>query len=93
MMFHVGQQVVCVDDKPRPGYSDIAMPVRGLVYTIKWIGYFYVEHRKTVCVELCEIIRPRPVPFIASRFRPVRTTSIEVFERLLTQVPTKEPVT
>ena len=102
MNFHVGQKVVCVDDK---------IPCRSLangsIYTIRWFGLHVDPHFGTnLCVRLAEI-NPRPeesellkdypealadVPYYASRFRPLvtRKTDISIFKRMLT--PNQEKV-
>ena len=91
MSFHVGQQVVCVNDKFS---SDLRwrqtvhlFPVRNAIYTIREI---HVEGPLTgFCFH--EIVNPctwfaaglgEPA-FNSRNFRPVKTTSIEVFEKLL----------
>lgn len=84
--FHVGQQVVCVDASPdwRGRPTNV---VKNAVYTIAEIG----EPDSTgalglILVEVRPQYRGRP-GYRASRFRPVRKTSIEIFERMLTKAP------
>lgn len=85
-MFHVGQKVVCVDDGP--GLDD-GLPVslvRGSVYTIS-------EIENLVGAIKTEEAGPFEVRtyFHRRRFRPVHTTSIEIFEAMLVPTP-KEKV-
>jgi hypothetical protein len=97
MSFHVGQQVVCIDDR----FSDHEIWRRAVrsfpklhgIYTIREI----VESDGLLGFCFYEITNPRAEfcngylePAFKSRnFRPVKKTSIEIFERLL--VPA-EPV-
>ena len=90
--FHIGQVVVCIDAEglPRPlldrGVS--ACPVERGVYTIRDI--LVIEDRVGLWLE--EIRNPptkwlngevRELVFLAHRFRPAKTTSLEVFRTLL----------
>jgi hypothetical protein len=94
MSFHVGQQVVCVDDR----FSDHEIWRRAVrsfpklrgVYTIREI----IEDDGLFAFCFFEITNP-PAPFFngclepafnSENFRPVRKTSIEVLERLLVPV-------
>jgi hypothetical protein len=88
--FHVGMQVVCVFDSwidPRGA----ATPKNGLVYTVREI----VDAAPWLGLRFEEIVNPvldhdegvMECDFDARAFRPVRTTSIEVFERLLAPSP------
>ena len=99
MSYHVGQQVVCVNDRfsPNPGWRQTvrAFPVRNGVYTIREI------HCEPPLVGFCfyEIVNPRTwfaigygePAFNCKNFRPVKPTSIEVFEKLL--APTRDDKT
>jgi hypothetical protein len=96
----VGQKCVCIDDKPHPlNWRGLDGLRKGEVYTIRRIGF---DVDGTFGIWLSEIIRPHQdgapewgeLPFVATRFRPVKTTSIECFKALLAPVPTKqkEPV-
>jgi hypothetical protein len=92
--FQVGQKIVCVVDqdewKPDPGcvVGRIELPVRGVVYTVRAVR---VIGTCLPCVLLREIENaPRDtefgvleVAYDAQGFRPVRETSIEVFEKIL----------
>lgn len=98
MSFDIGQQVVCVNDRfsrdMRWRRTVHKFPILNSIYTIREI---HVEGR---LVGFCfhEILNPctwfaagygEPA-FNSRNFRPVKSTSIEVFERLL--VPTAEQV-
>ena len=110
MSFHVGQRVICVDDRPRVGVragrGDEAMPKAGITYTIRTI-----LHREPLGLDqdgvlLEEIVNPvrwytapagpirAELHFRVDRFRPVRTTNIDVFTRMLEPAPREsaEPV-
>jgi len=91
MSFHVGQQVVCVNDRfsrdMRWRQTVRNFPILNSIYTIREI---YVEGP---LVGFCfqEILNPctwfaagfgEPA-FNSRNFRPVKTTSIEVFKKLL----------
>lgn len=96
--FHVGQRVVCVDAS---GLSDSGDTIHeGRIYTISWVGWFENPYLgiKGVCVHLEEVKRSPPsmgstpmddkaYPYFASRFRPVKDTSIEIFRSLLSSIP------
>jgi hypothetical protein len=80
-MFEVGQQVVCVDNKPRD-WRPFGDPLHvGGVYTVAGItlgGEGVLLH---------EAVAGSPTGYWANRFRPVRKTSIEVFEQMLAPPP------
>jgi hypothetical protein len=97
MSFHVGQQVVCVNDRfsrdMRWRRTVRNFPVLNSIYTIREI------HVEGPLVGFCfhEILNPytrfaagfgEPA-FNSRNFRPVRTTNIEVFKRLLAPTSTK----
>jgi hypothetical protein len=104
MPFHVGQRVVCVNtrnwsdrSRDRPKY-----PKRGAVYTVRAIVVCTDRGYDEDGLYLEEIVnKPRlyedpqgqlmkcEVAFRMSRFRPVRTTSIDVFTQMLEPVPQK----
>jgi hypothetical protein len=88
--FHVGQVVVCVDDEDLPGAEEDVgtCPKKGGVYTVRalrlWDGM--------VSLMLAELVNPSfeweggnvgEIAFYARRFRPAKTTSLEVFEGML----------
>lgn len=91
MSFHVGQQVVCVNDKfstdQRWRNTVSVFPVRSAIYTIREI------HVEAPLTGFCfhEIVNPRTwfaagygePAFNSRNFRPVKPTSIDVFEKLL----------
>lgn len=95
-MFHIGQKVVCVNDrnsKFRNGFWD-GLLKKGNIYTIRWTGEFPWEpDRKCgLGVRLIEIHRGLEFinawddyPFGAYRFRPIqeRKTDISIFTALL----------
>ena len=96
MSFHVGQQVVCVNDRfscdMRWRQTVRIFPIVNSIYTIREI------HVEGPLVGFCfyQILNPctwfaagfgEPA-FNSRNFRPVKTTSIEVFKKLL--VPTAE---
>lgn len=89
-MFRVGQKVVCVDSRSRPGFRDWRpghQPKKGAIYTVRDV---------CLCLDgspgirVTEIIRHGTVPvddlpYAAARFRPVvsRPTSIEFAHEIL----------
>jgi len=91
MSFHIGQQVVCVDDKfSKEEYwrrSVRAFPQLHAIYTIREI----IDYGDLIGFCFYELTNPRAYfskgfhepAFNSRNFRPVRKTSIEVFERLL----------
>ena len=102
MSFHVGQRVVCVSDKfscdMRWRRTVRIFPVLKTIYTIREI------HAEGPLMGFCfhQIVNPctwfaagyGDPAFNSRNFRPVKTTSIEVFERLLTptdRVTTRTP--
>lgn len=88
--FHIGQLVVCVDDKPRePKMAHlIAWPVKGLVYTIRGFKEtadglgLYIEEIVNREQKLRDGTFGEPGYYL-DRFRPVRKTSIEAFTAML----------
>lgn len=79
MTFHVGQKVVCIDDGPTP-FLDAVPLVKGVVYTIANIGL----HADSA-IGLDEVDAGASQWF-ANRFRPVKTTNIDVFLQMLNPV-------
>lgn len=91
-MFRVGQKVVMIARlKDRHGYGDECCPTFGEVYTIRDF-----DHRDAITrIRLEEIVNrvgryltasgvfEMEPAFNLSAFRPVKTTSIEIFHRLL----------
>jgi hypothetical protein len=97
MSFHVGQQVVCVNDRfsrdMRWRQTVRNFPILNSIYTIREI------HVEGALVGFCfhEILNPcrwfaagfgEPA-FNSRNFRPVRTTNIEVFKQMLVPTNTK----
>ena len=96
--FYVGQKVVCVNvRKMLRGYTN---PILGSVYTIREDvpPEMYVDGAPGIL--LSEIVNPpephpcgdRERPFHSKRFRPVQTTNIDVFLKMLEPTPVKETV-
>lgn len=83
MDFYVGQPVVCVNGKPRNAgliiggllleEPDCGYPVVGQVYTVSALG---IAISGVPGVDLKELPHPSRY-WAASRFRPVKTTSID----------------
>ena len=92
-MFHVGQRVVCVNDAGLRIACDLKhMPVAGLIYTIREFkdvdgpGFLLEE----IVNDLFQYSYGMDEPyFCATRFHPVKNTSIEVFRKLLAPMPEK----
>lgn len=93
-MFSVGQLVVCIREfsSRRPLKGEV-FPTKGMVYTVRDVrtdGIPWFDC--TAYILLDEIVNPKdPVLkvepyFHALNFRPVRTTSIEVFNTMLKPV-------
>jgi hypothetical protein len=95
MSLHVGQQVVCVNDAFSPcAYwrrAVSALPRLGMVYTIRHIR----EAHGLIGLCFFEIVSPHAhfaegyvePAFNSKNFRPVRRTSIAVFEQTLRKAP------
>jgi hypothetical protein len=92
MSFHVGQQVVCVSDRfsQRVFWRKTvhAFPKLHSIYTIREIceeggltGFYFYEIRNPRAHFACGYDEPA---FNSKNFRPVRKTSIDIFERMLT---------
>lgn len=99
-MFEVGQMVVCVDDGPR-GDGRIVPLKKGTIYTIAsyhpGVGRNRDGSRGKGGVSLNEVPSPpRSLRFkgryCATRFRPIRKHSIEIFQDIANGVkqPEKE---
>lgn len=90
--FHVGQEVVCVNDAPMegqgPGYLDGLKA--GAHYTVRWVGNGTSHWSASYSgVRVAEIMRPArggdpepDVAFVAERFRPVKADAIAIFRRM-----------
>ena len=101
MAFHIGQRVVCVNARFSDRVPCERYPKRHAVYTVRAMvprrahgydedGLYLVEIVNARGRYRCPDGRRRrcEVAFRMSRFRPVRTTNIEVFTRMLEPVPT-----
>lgn len=93
MSFHIGQQVVCVNDRfsADPGWrrAVLRFPQLKAIYTIREI-IIGEDVGQPGLIGFCfyEIVNPPTLPhgepaFNSKNFRPVRPTNIEVLERLL----------
>ena len=96
-VFYVGQKVVCVKDRRYPGgYPYVPkLPKQGCVYTIREIVPCRAQGYDEDGMRLVEIINPvrihsfplgrrkSELSFRLSRFRPVHTTNIDVFLKML----------
>jgi hypothetical protein len=96
MTFHIGHQVVCIDDRfPEEGYwwqVTRNLPRRNSIYTIRRIlrGEDYGVP-PSVSFHFYEIVNPIALfpkgyfepSFMRERFRPLKKTNIDVFEKLL----------
>jgi hypothetical protein len=99
MSFHIGQQVVCINDVfsscPYWRSAVSAFPKLHMIYTIRHMR----EAHGLLGLCFYEIVSPRAQfsegyvepAFNSKNFRPVKRTSIAVFEKLLAPAPT-EPV-
>lgn len=97
MSFHVGQQVVCINDAfslcPSWRRALAALPKLHMIYTIRHMR----EAHGLLGLCFFEIVSPRAhfsegyvePAFNSRNFRPVKRTSIEVFEKLLTPAPAR----
>lgn len=98
-MFHIGQKVVCVNDrlnafgnpKNNPMF-DLEGLTKGSIYTIRWCGYDPGWDIAIVRIE--EILRLKGTPwedfpYGAPRFAPLKKkqTSIAVFQEMLVKTP------
>jgi hypothetical protein len=95
MSLHVGQQVVCVSDafSPCPYWrrAVAALPKLGMVYTIRSMR----EAHGLIGLCFFEIVSPHAQfsegyvepAFNSKNFRPVRRTSIALFEGILREAP------
>lgn len=92
MSFHLGQKIVCIDDRwHHPNGLPPILPRKGVVYTFAgWESYVEPGNpNRYLYVEEIPKCQPdsslRLVSFQASHFRPVveRKTDISIFKRLL----------
>lgn len=92
--FHVGQQVVCIDDKFKNVSIDQGIR-KGLIYTLTWVGMYqhYVDG-EFLGVKLAEVDRGNDdgpggygaadMPFRATRFRPLVSDPLSIFKAIAT---------
>lgn len=99
-MFRVYQKVLCVTSPANMGYGDEIMPTVGEIYTIRDIRPSLFRESAVAVVHLAEIRNDHRVYrmndagyeamdecwFRSNHFRPLvsKTTSIEIFRKLLT---------
>ncbi|MFT4183630.1 MAG: CAP-Gly domain protein [Rhizobium sp.] len=95
--FHVGQKVVCIDDRFK--HVSIDQLIRkGTIYTIRWVGeYTHYVDGTFIGVKLEEIHRGNDdgpegygaadMPYRASRFRPLVKDRIASLRKLLAPGP------
>jgi hypothetical protein len=104
-MFEVGQKVVCVDasrmGSPFDWSANGDVPKEGAVYTVVRVGPSPVPQNDGVIVvwlaEIKHFCRRSGVDYwdcgySAKRFRPVKTTSIDVFQKILIDASNKQTV-
>lgn len=100
MSFHVGQQVVCVDDTGWRVWRELSRPVKGRIYTIRALSLpCLCTDPNELGLLLEEIVNPTRLclcgptedAFFSRRFRPVRKTDISIFTAMLNPSP-KEKV-
>jgi len=103
-MFHVGQKVVCINNKADAGFVWVkgTRPTLNAIYTVRAVG---ITTYNNVGLRLNEIIlsgyhccyshkRFEDAFYRADRFKPVieKKTDISIFTQLLTPSKIKEPV-
>mgnify|MGYP001610460208 CR=1 FL=1 len=96
MNFHIGQKIVLINDKWSADADKYVpnRPVKGGVYTIRGFDGGQLDPDE-FGVFLEEMVNPerdylggrQEGSFYAHRFRPVRTTSIDVFTAMLAPTP------
>jgi ABC-type Fe3+ transport system substrate-binding protein len=93
-MFRVGQQVVCVNDKPEPNRNlplGLIFPKKGTTYIIRAI---YIAHNSDTGLLLEEIVNPfvtrdgQEIGFSSSRFRSLVEDGMieELLSRIIDEV-------
>jgi hypothetical protein len=94
MTFAPGDEVVCVDDRPRdigpvPGWRflDTVEVRRGQHYVVSWAGtvtmpFGTYEGVNIVGIDRTESGKYPNTPFAIDRFRPVKRESIEIFRQM-----------
>jgi hypothetical protein len=104
MNFYVGQKVVYVNDRQLGPYARMPkLPKLGSVYTIRAIVPCKARGYDEDGLWLVEIVNAprlyesptgpvvRELAFRVSRFRPLRTTNIDAFVKMLEPVKVREP--
>jgi hypothetical protein len=97
MRFHIGQQVVCISDRfsPEPHWRQAVgvFPKPHMIYTIRdmrevhgLLGLCFFE---IVCRRARFAEGYVEAAFNSKNFRPVKRTSIDVFEKHLAPVPSR----
>ena len=105
-MFKIGMKVVCIDSKPRrpdgrctARWLTNKKPVEGHLYTIRDIGPAWGFPPDVIGVRLEEIVNGiheasgQEYMYRADRFRPVKTTNIDIFLKMLEPTPEQPCVT
>ena len=103
MVFHVGQKVVCVSDRfaENSHWRKVVrtFPKLHSIYTIREICDGYGSQQGLVGFCFYEIVNPTALfgrdyeeepAYNSENFRPIRKTSIEAFEKLLSPVDRNE---
>lgn len=83
--FHVGQEVVCVDDSPHPNYgpSTVKLNRHYTVTAVLEPIYQCFSRRQECGIRVLEAAGNGPRnAFCSSRFRPIDNSKIEVFRRM-----------
>lgn len=92
--FYIGQRVVCIKDaKPTQTWPGKHSAVKGCVYTVRDVGEWSHEGLGILLEEIINPIHPYyqvECAFRAARFRPVKDTNIDVFQKMLAPTPTRE---
>lgn len=83
MAFHVNQRVVCVDATNNTGFIQ-----KGATSTVTMVGM--IGDEPGISVAEAPIGIPDMLAYYASRFRPVRTTSIDTFLAMLSKPPVRK---
>ena len=91
-MFCIGQKIVCVDDTRRKVHAPPTALKRGTIYTVRaCIGGEPLYPKPGILVEelTSRISSKHGVEwaFYADRFRPIKTTSIVTFLKMLDPTP------
>lgn len=100
MTFHVGQQVVCVDDRLFNCEGKVRPVCLRAVYTIRAVRTFHHGGTEYTGVHLDEIVNePRPCVlgvvewyYSPTMFRPVVKTDISIFTAMLNPTPHRENI-